>query len=188
MTDLIRIRVEWSGGGLVGPGLSTFYFLDLSAGPCTLLTSFFNAVKVVVPDDVTMTVPNSGDTIEAETGELVGGWTSSGGSAIAGGNSGAFAVGVGMRVKWNTSTVIAGRRVGGSTFIVPIVGGSFDTGGLPLTTTVSALQDAADDLVDLSDDTMRVWHRPKVASPGAVAAVQSATVPRKVSTLRSRRT
>lgn len=179
--------MDWSGGGLVGPGISTFYFLDLSAGPLTLLTSFFNAVKVVVPDDVTMTVPNSGDVIEAETGDLLSGWTSTGGSAIAGGNSGAFPQGVGMRVKWLTSTVINGRRVTGSTFIVPIVGGSFDTGGLPLTTTVTALQDAADDLVDLSDDTMRVWHRPKGASPGAVAAVNAALVPRKVSTLRSRR-
>ena len=185
--SLNRVLVAWDGTGVVGPGLSTFYYAGAMTGNPAALSTFFNAIKSVIPAGLTITVPSSGDVLDESTGELTGAWSQSGGSTIATTGTANFAQGVGARCVWNTANVHLGRRVRGSTFIVPLVSSAYDSGGLVGTTVVSTLQTAADALVTSTTSTWRIWSRPNDVGSFAVSAVTSATAPRKVSTLRSRR-
>jgi len=142
MTTQARVRVTWDGlGGL--PGVSTFYYPS-SAPVLTGLTSFFNAIKGLVPSTLTWTIPNSGDTIDMTDGSLVGGWLGTGGGTVTGTQVGqTYAAGVGARVQWNTLGIVGGRRVRGATFIAPITGSNFDASGTIGSTALSTLQTAA---------------------------------------------
>lgn len=187
MADMKRVRCTWSGSGVVGPGVSTFYFASTATGFPADLQTFWQAVKVVLPTSVTITVPNTGDTVDVATGALSGVWTDAGGSTTTGTNAGVFAGGVGMRVKWHTAGIVNGRRMTGSTFICPIAAGSFDSDGTPLGTTVTALQNAANAFVTATTPDQVIYHRPTLGVGGISNPVLSATVPDAVSWLRSRR-
>lgn len=190
MTDIKRVRVTWSGAGVVGPGVSTFYYGATASGfPADLLT-FYTAVRALVPDSVQWVIPNSGDTIAVETGRPTGTWSDTGGgNLLATGNS-AFVQGTGVRIKWPTNQIINGRRVTGSTFIVPLSSNQFEGSGAILGTALTTLQAAATALATAGIGDRFIWHRPTsvAAANGNVGAVTIAQVPDAVSWLRSRRT
>lgn len=190
MTDIKRVRVGWSGAGVVGPGVSTFYYVSTATGfPADLMT-FFTAVRALVPDSVQWNIPNSGDTISVETGRPTGTWSDSGGgNLVATGNS-AFVMGTGVRIKWPTGQIINGRRVVGATFIVPLSSNQFEGSGAILGTALTTLQAAASALATAGIAKRVIWHRPTsvAAANGNVGAVTVAQVPDAVSWLRSRRT
>lgn len=188
MGSISRLRVSWTGGGVIGGGVSTFYFAGADGANPGAVRSFFNASPLLFPASVTITVPNNGDVIENTTGDLVGTWTSGGALApVSGTNTGDFAMGVGMRVRWLTAGIVAGRRVNGSTFLVPIASGIFDTDGTLDGATVTAEKTAADALVAAAP-ALCVWSRPTPSRAGSSHLVMSTQVPDKVSWLRSRRT
>lgn len=191
MTAILRMRVAWGGAGVTGPGLSTFYFDQAGSGFPADVRAFFEAIKANIPSNVTITVPNDGDIIEDTTGALTGAWSEpSGGGITTGTFSGDYPQGVGTRVVWNTAGIYRGRRVKGSTFIVPIGGALFGTSGFLDPATQSIIQGAADTFVASGSQPL-VWSRPSDVAPatsGESNAVSSATVPAAVSWLRSRRT
>jgi len=189
VANLKRVRVVWSGSGVVGPGVSTFYFVSAATGFPTDLQTFFQAIKAALPSSVTVSVPNTGDTIDETTGALVGVWTDSGGSSTVGTSSTLFAGGVGMRCRWITAGIHRGRRVIGSTFIAPMQSASFSTDGTPDAGSVTLLQTAASALVSSSAGDMVIWSKPQppAGSDGESNVVLSALVPDKTSWLRSRR-
>lgn len=188
MADIKRVRCEWSGSGVTGPGLSTFYFTSTATGFPADLQTFFQAIKALIPTSCTITVPNTGDVLDASTGALTGTWTDAGGSTTTGTNAGAFAGGVGISVKWLTNGIVNGRRVNGRTFICPIAGGSFETDGTPQASTVSALQTPATALITATAPDFVVWHRPQGGGGGNPNAIVSALVRDTPSWLRTRRT
>lgn len=188
MTEIVRLRVEWSGSGIVGPGLSTFYFATSGTGVSDDVYDFFNSSPLLFPSTVSIFVPSGGDTINDVTGELTGTWDDPGtGGTVNGTNTGDFFMGVGMRVKWPTSGIVGGRRVVGSTFLCPIAAAISDTTGTIDNATVSGVLSAASALV-AAQPTMRIWSRPTPARAGTSSPVTSAQVPDKTSWLRSRRT
>lgn len=174
---------------MVGDGLSTFYWGSAGlAGYPSAVLAFFNAIKAFVPTGVTWTVPSSGDLIDDATGELHGSWSISGGGTTASTGLSTYAAGVGARVVWVTGSIRGGRRVRGSTFIVPLDSGQYDADGTIKAAAVTALQNAANGYLTSVGANGLVWSRPRTGLAGAGVPISSALVPDKVSWLRGRRT
>lgn len=191
MTSILRMRAVWGGSGVTGPGVSTFYFAQSGSGFPAAVRTFFEAVKANIPSSVTITVPNDGDIINDTNGELAGSWSEpSGGGITTGTFSGDYSQGVGIRCVWTTAGIYRGRRVKGSTFIVPIGGALFGTNGQLDPATQAIFQTAASNLVASTADLV-VYSRfsdVDTHTDGESNLVTSATVPSLVSWLRSRRT
>lgn len=182
-----RIKVEWTGTGVEGPGLTVLHFLDSATANQIrgAVNAFFAVAMVLVPEGTTARVPNGGDVIDPANGELTGVWGGSGSTQHDGDSTGTWAGGVGLRCVWQTGAIRGGRRVRGSTFIVPLGTPSYDVDGTLTTGAVDAMQTAAS---NLAVNSLAVWSRPRPGLPGAAVDVESAIVPDKVSWLRSRRT
>lgn len=169
------------------PGVSTFYALPAATGAVAALSAFFNVVDAYIPDAVTLTIPESGDSIESTTGELVGGWTSTGGDVVGGVSTQDWAAGVGMRVVWQTNTIIRGRRLRGATFLAPLAVTAYDNNGTLDSTVHGVVQAAATTLATGSH--LIVWSRPSTpgGSDGGYGSVTASTIPDRPTSLRSRR-
>lgn len=188
MANLARLRAEWGGTPVAGPGLSTFYFDPADTGAADAVYDFFNAAPLLFPAGLTITVPPSGDILDDATGDLVGAWADPGtGGIVTGTNSGDFFQGVGMRVKWLTTGIFGGRRVVGSTFICPIPSAIADTSGTIDGATVTSVQASADAMIAAGVD-FKVWSRPSGILTGESNLIVDTLVPDKTSWLRSRRT
>jgi len=198
MTDLRRMRVTWTGAGVVGDGVSTFYSAnpDPSGFPAAV-RAFFNGLGTLAFPPLTVQVPNTGDTISSVDGALVGTWTDGTVPApFVGTNTGDYAKGVGGQIRWVTNAVVNRRRLEGSTFLVPFAAGIFDTDGTLDTSMVTALKTAGDTLI-ASTSMLSIWARPLPARPGAHGTlparpgeshlVMACKVPDRVSWLKSRR-
>lgn len=179
------VKVVWNTG-VGGPGLSTFYTLD-SVDGTPALNTFWNAVKAVFSSTVNVTVPSSGDTIDASTGTLTGGWSGGTAGTYTGSSAGAYAGGTGAFIKWNTSGIAGGRRVRGRTFIAPILAAGYDTDGTIASGYLTIIQNAATTLAGTG--SFYVWHRPPApgGAGGTMNLITSATVPDKTTSLASRR-
>jgi hypothetical protein len=186
-----RLRVTWAGSPVVGPGVSTFFFRDLSSGaPIDAIKAFFTSVKAEVAAGVTWNVQSSGDILNETDGSLAGSWSfpAAGGTVLSTG-TGQFANGVGARVKWRTNGTFKGRRVVGSTFLVPAPVLSYEGAGNLQSISVSAIQAAGNTLVSAVGGDMVIWSRPgKGETNGEVNSVTACQAPDLVSWLRSRRT
>lgn len=189
MADLKRLRVVWGGAGVTGPGVSTFYSSAVGVvGMADDVETFFSSNAAIFPDDVTITIPSGGDLIESTTGDLSGSWNDPGtGGTVTGTSAASFAAGVGIQVRWRTDGIVAGRRVVGSTFLVPVFGGLFATDGTVNNADVTTILGRATTLIT-SMDGMVIWSRPAPGRVGSISEVQSASVPDRVSWLRTRRT
>lgn len=191
MAQLLRSRVQWSGSGIVGPGVTTFYN-DTSATPAAItpaLNTLFNAFKSYVPAGVTWTIENGGDTIDSTTGELTGAWVSGGAYTLAGTAFSAYAAGVGGRVDWKSSDIVNKRRLRGAFYICPIASTNYETDGSLANGMVSAVNTAVAAYLGTAGLAPRLWHRPnkKKGTPGTQGGIVSGSMPDKVSWLRSRR-
>lgn len=181
--------MTWSGSPVVGPGLTTFFTSNTGtagfpADVKTLITSWAGNV----PTGVTWTVPISGDLIDDGTGGLSGTWSvASGGGTVVSSAAGSFASGVGCRIRWGTDGVVGGRRVVGSTFVVPLAVGAYQSDGTILDSVVTALSAAAVTFRSRSGG-VKIFSRPIVGRLGSNSNVIDSSVPDKVSWLRSRRT
>lgn len=182
MAEVNEYRVSWTNlKGL--PGVSTFYSQGLD--PLALqarLQSFFTALKSLVPNATTWTVPDSGRIIDIGTGQATGMWQGGLVTVIGGSGPGAYVAPAGATINWNTSLFNAGRRLRGKTFIVPLLTTCFDSDGTLTNATVSSLKAAAD-AVPGGTSGLVVYSR----RLGVVAPVTTAQVPDKAAVLRSRR-
>ena len=151
-------------------------------------TGLLDAVKGLIPSGTSIFVPNGGDVIEETSGTLTGTWGTSGGTTISCNGAGSFPGGVGARVVWETDAIRGGRRVRGSTFIVPLVNGAYESNGTLSTNALTALQAGIDAFMVQVPTQARVWSRPRPGLVGAGVQVARGVAPDKVSWLRSRRT
>jgi len=180
-----RMRVELEGGP-GGPGVCTLYFRDAGAAVPAVL-AFVDVWAQACPDDVTFTVPDTGDVLNQETGTLVGVWSGGVAGGFVGDSPDPFIAGSGARVRWLTTGLVDGHRVRGSTFLVPVAAGIFTTAGILGTEWVDNFQDAADALIASTPGNMVVWSRPTADRVGTIHNVVSAQVPLTPTSLRSRR-
>jgi hypothetical protein len=168
-----------------------FYAPDLDSTAVAALSTFFGAIKNLLPNGTSWQVPGSGDLIDETNGELKGTWTQSGAATQAStATVAAYASGVGACIQWQTSGIVHKRRVKGKTFIVPLLAAGYDNNGTILGTTVTALQNAANTLVSTSN--LQIWSRPFKGTPtnpqrnGAGYEVTAGLVLDRVARLRSR--
>lgn len=188
MTAINRFRVQWTGSAVVGPSLSTFYFSGSAVGKPAALVTFFTAIAGMVAPGVTWTIPGTGDVLEDSTGALTGSWTAAGGGSVVSSGTGVFAQGVGVRAVWQTANVHKGRRVKGTTFIVPLSAAQYQADGTIVNATLTNLLAAQNALIAATTPDFRIWSRPDANGAFALSSVTGALAPDTVSTLRSRRT
>lgn len=186
MAIINRLRVSWNGQTAL-PGLSTFYFHPVDTSAVADVAAFFDGIRGLFASGLTWTIPGTGDQIESTNGQLTGTWALPGGAQVNSNNiSPNFAAGVGARVQWNTDIVAAGRRVRGSTFLTNLAVGNFDNQGTIDSGAVGTLSAAANALALVG--SLVVWSRPRASLPnGTLAEIVSATVPDRVTALRTRR-
>lgn len=188
MANISRVRCSWSGAGITGPGVSTFYCAgDQAALLAAALVNFWTTCRTAFPSSVAITVPTGGEVIDDATGTLTGVWTGGPGTTVAGNNSGAFAAGCGARIVWETGGITNGRRVRGSTYLIPIASVGYDTSGTIDSTYITAFENAGQALLDASGPDIVVWSRGN-GTNGHSSTILTRRVPDRVSTLRSRRT
>lgn len=184
-----RIRVAWDTQA-GGPGLATFYAVDAETATVrSNLVTFFNAIKTYMPTGTSVTIPNSGDTLDPATGALSGTWTAGSPSTVTGTASVApYAAGTGTYVKWLTAGIRHGRRVQGRTFLAPLSIGVYGNNGTIDDAVRGVIQTAANALSGDASGSFVVWSRPGPSgTDGAINAVIGASVSDTVSSLSSRR-
>lgn len=184
-----RYRPEWITPG--GAGVTTMHFSG-GAIPSTLanaVRTFFNAIAGQFPDDVTIQFPAEVEEVDETTGELIGTTAVTPPASVAGTATGSFAAPAGARLRWNTGAIVRGRRVIGTTFLVPITGAAFGADGTLLGANRTSIQTAAATLIATPNVALAIWSRPSTTggSDGTYHSVTGASVPEQVSVLRSRR-
>lgn len=194
-----RVSVAWQGWP-GAPGVSQFYYGtalgDLpTQGNIDALRTFFNSLVGSLPAGLTISVPKTGDRINEVDGKIIGTWDVPVQPLVVNGaGAGNYAGNAGAVCHWLTPTVVAGRRVRGRTFLVPLISTAFDATGSLSTTFINTLQNAAQALVAQPDGAPTIWARPfidpkgvKPARPGSRAQVTSFRVPDLAVSQRSRR-
>lgn len=195
MTDIMRIRVAWSGVPVIGPGVSTFYFVSGGTGIPAALVTLFTALKNYVPTGVSWVIPNDLDIINAESGELTGATTlTGGGTVLSSGGAVDYKPGVGGRIVWSTAGFTRGRRVRGTTFLVPMTSQEIPNGQVQ-TGTRANIVTACNAFMATGGFVPAVYTKPKPApggigpaTPGKRELITGASVPPGMTWLRSRRT
>jgi hypothetical protein len=118
-------------------------------------------------------------------------------TSVACGGGGVFAAPAGAGIDWLTTTVHGSRRMQGRTFIVPLFGSAYDSGGAILDAYVTTIATAAEAMRTASGPTFGVWGRPTyvvpatdpptIDRPGLWGPAVSSRVPDKTFILTSRR-
>lgn len=203
MTAILRVRTLWTG--FTGaPGYTNFFFRDFGTGEgggaepdaaqataaMGRTMTFWNAVKGIFPDDVTVTPDPVVDMLEDTTGTLLDSFNASGSAAVKGTDTGAYAAASGAVISWRTAGIRNGRRVRGRTFLVPMSGSLFNTTGGLSPTIQNTLQTAANQLMaPTGTPDFGIYARPSSpgAADGAWFIARQATVPSAGAILTSRR-
>ena len=188
---IYRATATWTG--FVGAPGYTSWFADDSGTPANLITGlkgFFDAMTPWLPTDVTVSVPDTYDELDETTGTLI----ASGTAPIAPGEfvgerTEVYSAPAGACVTWVTDDVVAGRRVRGRTFIVPLSSYATALDGSLGATALTDIRTAASDAITAMGGAFCVWHRPTTAAPasGSAHPITSFNVRDRVAVLRSRR-
>jgi len=188
MPDIKRAYINFTGPAFVGPSTSVFYFLDTFTGLQAALVDLYESFQNWMPTGSGAGIYGSGDVLDAATGELSGSWSEGADVGIGFSGDAHFAAGVGGRIVWGTEGFASGRRVRGSTFLVPLIASAYDTDGTLTSGAREGIQDGVDTFATAVTGSHVIWTRPKNGSGGGVSTVISSTVSDSVSWLRSRRT
>lgn len=196
------VRAEWSGTS-GGPGLTQIAVLGAAGGDwnptgaqsaVNAVRAFFNALTANIPDEVRIQVSPIVDTYDRGTGTLISSSVAASVPGVVAGTSTAgYAGGAGIKVVWNTGQIRNGRRVRGSTFIVPISAAVFTATGNVGGTFVTQVNNAAATMLSslsTGGTPMGIWSRPReVPSPrtGFATEVISGSCTLKSAILRGRR-
>jgi len=166
------------------------YLLDPPAqGNIDAIRAFFQSFVSQLPSNLTIQVPSTGDVVSETTGAITGSWSvGSTPVVVTGSNVGAYAGNAGAVVHWLSGGVVAGRRVRGRTFLVPLAGTAYDSAGSISSTFLTTLQTAAATYVTAQAGVAVVWARPAPGRTGSLHSIVSSRVPDLAVTLRSRRT
>lgn len=196
MPNIDKLVATWAGFS-GSPGYTSFYF-SAAQGPSMQpkVVAFFQAIAPYITPNVTVTVPASGVTIDASTGQEVNAWSGGSSTLVTGTHTNlTFAPELGAMVRMETGQFRRGRRVRGRLFLVPISMGNFTAQGVLTTTAANAINAAATALNSLQGQWI-VWHRPlkdySVKPPtlketGEALPITSTTCPLKSTYLSSRR-
>ena len=182
-----RLVVEWSGPPVKGNAVSVLHFGDDEAAVSAVVWGAFNDARALFTTGTTITIPDGGDVIDPTTGELTATWTEGGGPlTVVGTSAGNAAAGVGCSITWLTAGIVAGKRVRGRTFLVPMYSNLYEADGTLSSGAVTLANDFGAEMVASG---MSVWHRPTGpgTSDGSEHLVTGYRLRDKVAFLSSRR-
>jgi hypothetical protein len=159
------------------------------------IQDLFDTVDTFLPQGTGVSFPAEVLNINTANGELVGVNTITPPPSVAGQATGAYSAPTGARIRWATNGIVAGRRVAGTTFLVPLSGTSYDDAGTLATTVVTTTTTAANTYLAAVLGAPVVYSRPFVPEEGddrpprvgTEHPISAATVPDKATVLRSRR-
>lgn len=180
--------VRWTGGR-IGAGATVFHMNGTSSptaatAAADAVQAWVTAIRPLIPLTVTMR-PDSEMKILAATGELQDIIPISGRVSTTGTQSGVYASGIGGMIRWSTSAVVAGRRLQGRSFLVPMGSAQFGADGNVTNGAQTTGNTAAANLISAlaaAGLPLCVWSKKNaVTSP-----VLSGTLLARPSTLRSR--
>lgn len=188
-----RVTAVWTGF-TGGPGYTSFYFSPFTGGGDAAaargrVRAFFAAMSQQIATSSLITVSPTIEVVDESTGELQGYIDDETEvSPVPGASSGSYVGSAGGVVSWNTNTVVGGRRVRGRTFVVPMRTNAFDGDGTLAPSTITAMRDGADALLEAEfEQELVIWSRPRAGSPGVIAPVTGYRIPDMAAVLRSRR-
>jgi hypothetical protein len=196
------VRTEWSGTS-GGPGLTQLVLQGAGGVMWTpgkeqvavnAVRSFWVALAPLLPNELTLTVSPVVDAYDTNTGKLIGSYSApTAPSPVPGTSASNYAAGAGFKVNWNTGAVINGRRVRGSTFIVPAGSNVYDGTGRILAATMTTVNTAASNLLGSlsgNETNLTVWSRPDIKleeTDGVATIVTGGSCSAKTAILRGRR-
>lgn len=196
------VRTEWSGTS-GGPGLTQLAVLGAAGGiwnpggtqgAVDSVRAFWDSLKGLLPNELSLQVSPVIDDYDTNTGELVGSFVAATTpTQVLGTSATNYAAGAGFKVTWNTGSIRDGRRVRGSTFVVPAASGVYDTSGLITSAAKTTVNTAAAALIlalDTADTSLAVWSRPRelpTVRTGLAYDVETGSCSSKTAILRGRR-
>lgn len=197
------VRTHWQGT-TGGPGLTQLHMQgitdphtwDAAAAQVAVdaVRAFWDAVKGIIPNEVTLTVDPVVDVYNILDGELVGSYSAATPPVnVLGTATGSFSMASGVKLNLNTGVIRNGRRVRGSIFIVPADGTAFTVTGVVSAGTRATINTAANTLRTTlagSNKELIVYSRPKTSPVfvgGAASPVNGAEAAEKGAILRGRR-
>lgn len=193
MPVISKHTITWTGF-LGAPGYSNF-FTNASDDVAfhTALNTWKGTWAANLPDDVTLTLQAEVSQLDEATGVQTGAFSIGSDTVTQGANTGGYSAASGVVVHWLTGGFVAGRRVKGRTFMVPISGGAYQTNGTIDENALSFMRTSTNTFQNAVQGNMIVWARPFAGKPGKPARtgsshdVTSWQIPDKVAILRSRR-
>jgi hypothetical protein len=160
---LARVNCAWQNWP-GAPGVTTFFFSTISQARVDSLRTFFNSLAGLIPSNLTIQVPGSGDYIDEGAGGIGGSWSvGTTPTVVSGSGTGAYAGHAGAVIHWLTTGIVAGRRVRGRSFLVPLVSSAFESNGSLTSTAINTISTAGTTLLTAVGADMSVWSRPVVA-------------------------
>ena len=192
MANVLRFKSLWTG--FTGaPGYTVFHVAEDTTDPVQVsswannILTFWQAIKGVLPSDVTISISTDVDVVDIESGNLVGKQTAPSLTDVLGTSVSGYSAASGMVINWSTGVYSSGRLVRGRTFLVPAAG-VFFTDGTPRADMITTVQDAAVAMVDAEPKPLAIYSRPTAKRPiGALNAVTAVNVPDLAAILTSRR-
>lgn len=185
MATINRVQVIWTGSGITGTGLSTFYFDDVLGTPqqqATAVETFLLATDSQRATGCVWTISPDVAKLDTGTGQLVSIASTTG--ATAGGTAAGDRLPNSSQglLRLFTAGVVGGRLLRGRLFLPgPIEGSS--SNALPIGAYTTAYNNAAAALVASANAQWIIWSR----THAFTAAVTAATTWGQWAVLRSRR-
>lgn len=188
---VFQYRPEWTGFS-GAPGVSVFNArlsgAALSTGPQQLaddIATYYIGMSGQLPDDVTIRFPSEVIEMDTTTGVMTAIHAINPPASVSGTQAGPYAAPCGARVDWNTDAVVAGKRLRGRTYWVPITSAAYEADGTITTAFRDLLVLGGNNLVASLENigSLAVWSR----THGILADVTSVSAPDRVAVLRSRR-
>jgi hypothetical protein len=196
------IRTEWSGTS-GGPGLTQLAVTGAAGGiwnpdatqaAVNAMRVFWFGIAGYLPDELKLTVQPTIDVYNESNGELTNSYTATTPPAVVSGTSAAiYAAGAGFKITWGTGQIRNGRRVRGTTFVVPAASNVYSASGTIVPAVMTAVNNQANNLLSqlsAAGTSLAVWSRPVDAPEarlGVVTSVTGAACSSKTSILRGRR-
>lgn len=188
MVSLSVVPVTWAGAPVTGPSVSVFHCQTGDENALIgALHTFFTSIQSHFPNSLSWTFPTAGDVLDEASGSLLTAWSATPVTPVTGTAPGQWVQGVGARIKWPTIGVVGGRRVVGSTFLVPLIDGSY-TGAGNLDDSMVASFNLAAVALGTTPNGLRIYSKKNAHHDGISFPTLTGQCPDAVSWLRRRRT
>ena len=188
---MFEYRAVWNVQG-GGTGYSVFHVREspvttIAAAAqqfATDLRAGFNSMVTRLPDDVIINFDSEARELAVVNGTLLNVIPVTAPATVTGTSGGSYSAPAGARVDLITGGIVAGRRLRGRTYIVPLSGDSYTTNGL-VSSAAQTLLETAFGMFDGVPNvySLAVWSR----THDFLADVISVNVPTESAILRSRR-